>query len=165
MPLTSFLDHLPPADRELALRIFGCFAEAEHMLKAAGYLKRGRENAEADWDAYGRAIAGRFKNLRDPALRKALALLADSPPRRQVVRDGHLAWKDVVRPNGHGDEEYGLLLVRRVRNNLFHGAKYMLGGEAGYSRDQDLISAALTVLQHSLTPMPRKVPASSHNAA
>ena len=47
MPLDSLLDSAPAADKQLALRRFGCFAHAEHTLKVSGFARRGQENAAA----------------------------------------------------------------------------------------------------------------------
>jgi hypothetical protein len=55
---------------------------------------------------------------------------------------------------GLTDESYGLLLVRRIRNNLFHGAKFLLGGERDFDRDRQLVEAALTVLDVAMNPFP-----------
>lgn len=119
MRLESLLDYLPPDDKELALRLFGAFAHAEYVLKQAGFLRRGIESAEADWETYADTISGRFKREKGGQFRDSWTLLVSSPPRKQVVREGRLAWKDVTRPKGLTDEAYGLLMVRRIRNNLF----------------------------------------------
>jgi hypothetical protein len=144
-------------DKELALRLFGCFAYAEHSLKTSGYLRRGRAGAEADWDSYARSIAGRFRGDADHRFRTAWRLLIANPPRKQVVRNGQLDWQIVTRPPGTTDELYGLLLVRRIRNNLFHGAKFLVGGEADFRRDRQLVEAAIAILEAAMKPPPRGI--------
>jgi hypothetical protein len=148
----SLLDFLSEPDRCLVLQLFGCFAHAEYTLKGSGFIKRGSDNAEADWQGYSRAIAGTFHQAKSPRFRAAWRLFAEQPPQKQIIREGRLAWKDDVRAPRLTDEEYGLLLVRRVRNNLVHGAKFLVGGERAYSRDRHLVRAALTLLEVALSP-------------
>jgi hypothetical protein len=44
--------------------------------------------------------------------------------------------------------EQVLLLVRRVRNNLFHGGKHLPDGEVETGRNAALVGYALTILTH-----------------
>lgn len=138
-------DYLHGSDRDLVLSFFGAFAHAEFDLKRAGLIKRGKEDASADWDAFARSIRGKFKREQSDAFKAAWKLLLSSPPRKQVARAGVLSLKQESRPERTLDEEYGLLLVRRIRNNLFHGAKFLIGGNQS-ARDRDLVAAAHAVL-------------------
>lgn len=150
-----FLRYLDPDDQQLATEFFAAFAGAEYTLKERGYIKRGRDDgAGADWDAYAQAISGLFKKQRDPEFRAAWADLTTSPPRKQVVRNGHLAWQSTSRGPKWTDEYWGLLLARRVRNNLFHGGKFILGGFDGYARDRSLVQAALLITRRALSEPP-----------
>jgi hypothetical protein len=154
----SLLDYLPPNDQKLVADFFGSFARAECRLKELGYIRRGREDAQADWDAFASDVEPRFRPAKPGDLKRVWMLLTENPPRKQVVRDGALAWKATPRSPGLSDAAWGLLLVRRVRNNLFHGAKFMLGGAEQFGRDRELVAAALTLLEHAMRrarPRPR----------
>jgi hypothetical protein len=58
-----------------------------------------------------------------------------------------LAGKAVANPS-NVNELFGA--IRRVRNNLFHGAKYSTGLEADTVRDQRLLEEASWVLHFAL---------------
>ena len=152
----SLWDHLPRAEKELVQEFIGAFPAAEFELKERGFLRRGSDDAQADWDSFAGTIQQRFRVDRPPALAKAWRVLTTSPPRKQVIRNGRLAWKESPRPAGVSDAAWGLLLVRRVRNNLFHGAKFILGGSDDFVRDRDLIRAALVVLDAALSVLSRR---------
>ncbi|HNT86793.1 MAG TPA: hypothetical protein PKL84_02915, partial [Candidatus Hydrogenedentes bacterium] len=76
----------------------------------------------------------------------ALGNLKSASPRRQVVRDGRLAWEQIGRGNAECEEEFVLRLVRTARNNLFHGGKYPDGPIDEVARDKAILRAALGVL-------------------
>ena len=146
-PRPTLLDYLPPPDRKLVEGFFAAFATAEFELKRLGFIRRGTEDAQADWDAFASAIERRFRVGHPRTLARAWRALTAFPPRKQVVRDGRLGWKSTSRPSGTSDAAWGLLLVRRIRNNLFHGSKFLLGGSEQFSRDREFVSAAHTVLE------------------
>lgn len=154
----SLLDYLDGADQELIRDFFACFAAAEFDLKAMGYIRRGSEDAQADWDSFACSIRQRFRVDRPPPLAKSWRALTTNPPRKQVIRQGRLAWLDVPRSAGLSDAEYGLVLVRRVRNNLFHGAKFFLGGSNQPERDRELVEASLKILEFALSLSSRERP-------
>ena len=146
----SLLDYLPPRERGLVTNFFGAFAHAEYVLKSDGYIRRGREDAQADWDAFANSIKSRFRPSASRELQGAWAMLIDHPPRKQVIVDGRLGWREAPRPKGISAAAWGLLLVRRIRNNLFHGAKFVVGGTEQFARDRELVSAAHVLLMHAL---------------
>jgi hypothetical protein len=71
-----------------------------------------------------------------------------------VLKDGKLAWADCG-CGGKGDLSCLLVLVRRVRNNLFHGGKFPLQPIPEISRDESLLQSSLTVLGAALQLNPR----------
>jgi hypothetical protein len=149
----TLLDHLPAAEQALVSGFFGAFATAEHDLKVNGFIRRGSEDA-GRLGQFATAIRQRFRVDRPRAFAKAWRILTADPPRKQVVQRGQLGWKITERPKGASDAEWGLLLVRRVRNNLFHGAKFMLGGSNQRVRDRDLVKAAHAVLEMAMALSP-----------
>ena len=151
----NLFDYLPEREKELVQDFFSAFAASEYELKVHGFIRRGSEDAQADWDRYASTIHQRF-NIRRAPIAKAWKTLTANPPRKQVVRAGRLAWKPTEKPARASDAEWGLLLVRRVRNNLFHGAKFILGPGDQFVRDRELVEAALVILNFALQLMPRE---------
>ena len=143
------LHYIGGANAELVGQFFSAFARAEYLLKRVGFHKRGQENAQADWDAYASSLKGLLNKTHSARVRNAWRYLSGRPPRKQVIQDGQLSWKDVPRPVTISDEAYALLLVRRVRNNLFHGGKF-LHPDGDNVRDKKLVNASLVILDACL---------------
>lgn len=138
-------DHLDP---ELMFTFFAAFSRFEYALKAAGFGKEKSDAAEPDWDRFAKTIAPAFRErvAADDDLKVAVEQFVTDPPKKQR---GDLAWTSVE----HQGEASGLvnllLLVRRVRNNLFHGGKAQRQGKDG-DRDSQLVRNALVVLDRAL---------------
>lgn len=149
---TNYSEPPDALDRDLVLQFFWRFSGFECALKREGFLRQQRppdpgNTAEPDWKAFARAIHGRFGEVKKTSFQEAVAFLVRDPPRRQVVRDGSLGWQPLSRMDKDSDEDFLLLLVRTIRNNLFHGGKYPDGPIDEVARDQDLLRAALEVLE------------------
>ena len=139
--------HMPIPER-LALEFLGTFARCEYALKRSGFAKGGASSVEADWDSFARAVDWHFRRINDPAFRAAVDFLLSEPPRKQVLKNGHLEWKLAPPDPRLPKAQQTLLLVRRVRNNLFHGAKVWSPEYCNRPRDIRLLEAALVVLKH-----------------
>lgn len=137
-----------PIPEELAFEFLGVFARMEYALKSSGFA-RGGNNVEADWDSFGSSIDWRFSRVKSKDFRTAVDFLLGEPPRKQVLRDGRLGWKDAPPPPGLPKVTRVLLMVRRVRNNLFHGAKVWSPEYRNRERDINLLNASLLVLKES----------------
>jgi len=110
-------DHL---DEGLVLRFFAAFSRFEYALKAVNGA------ADPNWVAFAKAVEEQFAALRmqDEQLREAVDALLVKPPRKQTSSQ---EW-DTPAPQGAPASALNLLLlVRRVRNNLFHGGKAQRG--------------------------------------
>ncbi len=116
----------------------------EFALKAAG-LAHG-EDATPSWDRYANTIDAGLARLNSPELTAAIDYLLTQPPKKQVLDGGRLQWRDAPPDPNQSRAAQVLLMVRRVRNNLFHGGKFIPGGD----RDQVLVNHALVVLQSCL---------------
>ncbi len=110
---------------QLAVRMFRQYSRMEYALKAAGYLINHNGDAKADWVKLGNAIDPEFEAMSQQhgELQDAVHYLRESPPKKQIVEDGQLDWKD-VKPTAPTPTSEILLYVARVRNNLFHGGKF-----------------------------------------
>ncbi len=139
-------------DKELIADFFFAFSRFEFALKQAGYLESIQAGADArpDWTCFSKRINAVCNFDESPELRKAVDyLLSDAKaPKKQVVQaDGSLDWKTT--PTGRKDIEWVLILVRRVRNNLFHGGKYT-GSLSELARDTTLLKNSLIILDACL---------------
>lgn len=120
------------------------FARCEFSLKAVKRFRKTTPRLEADWDTFSAAVAPNFSFADDAKLEMAVKYLLERPPKKEVEISGNLGW-DEAKPGG--TDVYRLLVyVRRVRNNLFHGAKWVAREADEIGRDQILVDAALTVL-------------------
>lgn len=141
--------NLPPQalDRELVLEFFWKFSVFECALKREGFLRARREDAaaEPDWRKFARDIEGRFDAASVSGFAEAKSELLRLSPRRQVVRDGRLAWEPIDQNRG-SEDEFIIQLMKAVRNNLFHGGKYPDGPIDEVARNRDILRAALKIL-------------------
>ena len=130
-------------DRELAFKFFVIFSMFEHALKETGFRHVGRNgDVHPDWDAFARSINDEFNVNNPPELKTAVEYFLNHPPKKQVFT-GHLEFKKTDRLEGISDTEWLSLMIRRVRNNLFHG------GKVNYDRHRDtlLIQFAIIILE------------------
>jgi len=150
-------------DPALACEFLGVFARYEFALKAAGFADGDEKKAEAAWDRYARAIDARFSGLNSAELKTAVDYLLGRPPKKQIVVKGKIDWLDAPPDVNLPRAEQVFVMVRRVRNNLFHGGKF-LAAEAGGDPDRDrlLVDHALTVLRACL-PLHQDVAAAYEN--
>ena len=135
----------------LANEVFRTFARFEYSLKATGFYQHTRVDARPDWTAFARSVSDALDNPADTGLREAIEYILEHPPKKQVIQHETLGWADAL-PTG-GRSEVVLILVRRVRNNLFHGGK--VSGQWFYvARSERLLRHCLTILHRCLEASP-----------
>ncbi len=133
------------ADLEsLAYEFFREFARYEYCLKATG-LREDSRAAKASWTRYAAEVADVIESPQGQDLEGAVAYFTDHPPKKQIIRDGALDWDESL-PAHQSRAELILLLVCRVRNNLFHGGKFN-GRWFEPQRSEDLMQHALVILR------------------
>ena len=137
-----------PVPERLALTFLGTFARCEYALKGSGFAIGGQNSVEPDWDRFARAFDWHFRRVQDTGFHEAVEFLLSSPPRKQILRNGRPDWKNSPPNQDLPKAQQCLLMVRRVRNNLFHGAKVWSPEYDNRERDIRLIEASLTVLKH-----------------
>jgi hypothetical protein len=146
-------------DRELLLEFFLTFARFEFALKTSGFAtSRGgpASFAEPDWRCFAETLDLTTACL-DSACADAVDFLSLSPPWREVLLTGtqELAWD-----MNTGFAEVAtvvelLVLVRRVRNNLFHGGKFTdLALASERERNELLLRHSLAILHRCLELSP-----------
>ncbi|WP_428098773.1 hypothetical protein [Candidatus Rariloculus sp.] len=138
-----------PAD--LACEFLAVFSRLEYALKAAKYAHGDATRVEAAWDTFANSVNDAFTSIPDRDLQDAVSLLLGAPPRKQVIRDGLVKFVEQVIDRKQSDAQQTLLMVRTVRNNLFHGGKYLPHGEIEVGRNESLVRASLIVLNHCVS--------------
>ena len=129
-------------DNKLICDFLAIFSRMEFALKASIKYADGNEKGiSADWDAFAKDYAS-FIEKDDCELEKAIDYLFANAPKKQVLKDGEL--KFILTNNTERTTNQLLILVRRVRNNLFHGGKYHPNDEG---RDELLIVHTLKILE------------------
>ena len=75
----------------------------------------------------------------------AIDYFMNHPPKKQIIRDDILTWDETL-PGHKSNAELILLLICRVRNNLFHGGKF---NDQWFEpqRSKELMHHALTILR------------------
>lgn len=131
--------------RDLVYEFFFVFSRFEHALSVTNYLTEGKGGVSADWNKFARETNNVFSSTLSAEVKKAIKYYEEAPPKKQVVDFDSLVWKDVV-PQTNYQLEKLLLLIRRVRNNLFHGEKFSVLLEGDSERDAHLIGYGLTIL-------------------
>ena len=131
---------------ELACKFFKLFTQYESSLKEIGYFRSDRHNQpEADWDKFANEkIGSDFLQKLENKSELAMYIL-ENPPMRQVVENGQIVWQEVSNNEKSVQVLFGH--IRRIRNNLHHGAKF----NATWfdpERSQKRISNALAILTH-----------------
>jgi len=150
------LDNLK-ISRDLLLQFFLVFSRFEYALKNSGFVQAGQSrknetapSAEPNWNAFARSIANLFTKGHNTDLNQACEYFLINPPMRQVLINGNVMW-DTTEPDlSLGETERLLLLVRRVRNNLFHGGKFSNEAFEDIDRQERLLKGSLLVLKECL---------------
>ncbi len=137
---------------DLAFDFLGVFARSEFALKAAGFANGSDKEAKASWDAFGKAISKDFDPSKSKELKVAVEYLLKYPPKKQVLINNKLEFIDVALAHNQSQVQQVLMMVRRVRNNLFHGGKFLPGPPTDPERDKLLIQHSLAIL-HACIPL------------
>lgn len=139
----SYLDNL-------AFRFFKLFAQYESTMKERGFFKVNKPGQIlVDWDRFANEIVG--GNFRNDLAKHASAAdyILQNPPMRQAVNsEGKIIWKEV--PNNDSSVQMLFGHICRVRNNLFHGAKFN-GTWFDPERSKLLLENSLLVLKYYRT--------------
>lgn len=147
--MNHLFPHLPIPE-QLALEFVGTFARCEYALKQSGFAKGNENTVEPNWDAFAKEVDWHFCRLKDEGFRADVHFLLTESPRKQVLINGRIQWKKSPPNANQPKAQRALLMVRRIRNNLFHGAKVWSPEYGNRERDVKLLKAALAVLKHSV---------------
>lgn len=132
---------------KLAFRFFKLFARYESTLKERGYFRVERKDRiVVDWDRFANEVVGAhfIDALSDKA--KSAKFILQQPPMRQAANDeGKIVWKEVSNKDQSVQAMFGHIC--RIRNNLFHGAKFN-GTWFDPGRSKSLLEHGLVILEH-----------------
>ena len=131
-------------DRELVFKFFVVFSLFECALKRGGFCTKGRQGeALPNWEDFANNIHPQFSTLNDPELLTAVNYMLKFPVKRQIPNNGTLIFVPMPRRLKLNDTAWLSILIRGVRNNLFHGGKW----EFDPTRDPQLLNHSLTILE------------------
>lgn len=144
-------------DKEKKIYEFFCiFSRFEYSLKRCKYLENG-DFVKPDWIKFSQELDRKYKqyffeNIKEE-FEKAKRYLFEYPPKKQIIKNqNRLGWMGGV-TIVYTDQSFEklLCLVRRVRNNLFHGGKFETGPVDGSERNMELINSSIIVLKECLS--------------
>lgn len=134
-------------DRCLLFDFFLVFSRTEYALKNGGFSKGDERRVDPDWEMFSASIKDVFDKDKSRELSDAFNYMLQSPPKKQVLRQNKLYWDENI-PNGNlANIEKVLILVRRIRNNLFHGGKH---NDANTDRNELLLKSSLAIIRECI---------------
>lgn len=132
---------------QLAFRFFKLFARFESALKERDFYRVERNgHIQVDWDRFANEIVGK-SFLTDLGERAASAqYILENPPKKQGANaDNKIVWIEVPSHDSSVQALFGHIC--RMRNNLYHGAKFN-GTWFDPDRSRKLLGHGLNVLEH-----------------
>lgn len=159
---------LSPDVDGLALDFFKCFSTFEFSLKAGGFLKgpinnKDNYNAEPNWHTFSvdERVITWFDDewKKNPDFKKSVDYILSKPPHKQVVSDGKLKWITALPSDKRACVQIFEVYIPRIRNNLFHGGKYVSGDHGvfnwdDFSRTKELLQHSLVILYSAIDVIP-----------
>lgn len=115
MNIEEFNDELKTG----AFEYFYWFSRFEFALKENEYVRKGRfMEALPDWKKFKDKYATEFIETSE------FLSLKDAPPKYQELREGSCVWAVLNIEREEADLGKALLILKTIRNNLFHGGKH-----------------------------------------
>ena len=144
--------HMPA---ELACEFLAVFSRMEYALKATRFPEGHQGKVFASWDRFANETDHAFDDSSSENLKNSVDYMTSNPPRKQVLVDGgRIQFRDFPRDPNQAQLQQLLLMVRVVRNNLFHGGKHLPTGENEQGRNELLVRHSLTILRECSTLLP-----------
>ena len=76
--------------------------------------------------------------------------ILENPPRKQVIENERIIFINQTIDSSQKNTQQLLLMIRTVRNNLFHGGKYLPDGEIEAGRNEFLVNYSLIILRNCI---------------
>jgi len=145
----KYLEELIPAvDRERVWLFFLAFSRFECALKNSGFADGSADGVDPAWDRFASRHRHAFNPDSGVRLRAACDYFISHPPMKQVLNGSSLGWAGSHKLGTHPLLCWLVTMLRRVRNNLFHGGKFPMpiGPISDPVRDSLLIEHSLVIL-------------------
>ena len=128
---------------QLAFEFFFSFSRFESALKENGFLKSKKPGVRADpsWELF---VLQWERGYTSSA--SAQSLIALSPQTQVVAEGGRLDWTPTVPKDSMSELGVVVLMLKTVRNNLFHGAKHGAANWDDLERTSELMVSATSIL-------------------
>lgn len=135
-------DNIQTELQKLAFDYFYWFSRFEFALKENGKIKRGyRNSALADWSGFTKDYEKHYR------LDNSAKKLMENPPEYQVVENkNHYKWVPVSFDHDSSELSRIILIIKTIRNNLFHGGKHGADGWDNPDRVKYLLGLGISVL-------------------
>ena len=141
----------------LACRFLKYFSMCEFYLKELHYFVPRNGNIIVDWrrfcaeneEEFFKFISG---DVGEYEYHSRLLFL--DQPRRQVVENGSLEWGQLRDVNY--DFSGMVKIIKTIRNNLFHGGKFVVGGWDDPDRTEQLLNSSVVIVKIVLKFLERK---------
>lgn len=134
-------------DPGLAVEFLAVFSRMEYALKVGGFAVGNDTGVDPNWDVFANSVNAAFMAIADADVVEARNYLLQSPPRKHVLLGDQLGFADQKIDPKQAPTQQVIRMVRTVRNNLFHGGKYLPDGEQEPGRNEKLVQASLRVLR------------------
>jgi len=122
------------------------FFRLEYALKASGEFLTKDKNATPDWTTFASEIEYEISNSTNSQLKRSIDYILNNPPQKQINEGGVIKWKRAG-PSQQKKTKNLIIYIRRIRNNLFHGGKFVGGYLEELDRDFKLVENALIILK------------------
>jgi hypothetical protein len=130
----------------LAFKFFKLFARYESSLKERGFFVVNRGQVVVDWDRFANEEIGNGFLSELGNAKAASEYILENPPKKQSVNEfNEIEW--VVVSNNERCVQILFAHICRIRNNLYHGAKFN-GSWFNPERSNMLLSNALLILEN-----------------
>ncbi|MCW9707931.1 hypothetical protein [Fodinibius salsisoli] len=140
------LKTLSISDREIVFDFFVFYSRLEYALKKTPQFRKDEGYVEADWSEFKKSIKPIFDASKNKKLKKAADYLTDKPPRKIEETSDGLEFRDASFTEENSPENL-IDIICVVRNNLFHGGKYVKEEVSDLARDEDLLENSLIILE------------------
>jgi len=123
--INSFIDNFERSidfDPSLGFKFFLSFARFEYALKEAGFLKN-KDYASPNWLAYAESVE-EYMVERNEIINESLEYFINNPTKIQKNSNGSVEYVETPYDNNYTPFVWAIMMIKRVRNNFFHGGKY-----------------------------------------
>ncbi len=134
------------ADKDLILNFLATFSKFEYALKVSGYYTTNRRGeAKADWPRFTKEVSNQLNIESSENLKTAFNFILKYPLQLLGEKDGKLDWILFDIDKIEQDLDKVIFKIKQIRNNTFHGGKFLRAPE-----DEETNSL---LLKHSITTL------------